>query len=271
MALIKGFPFDPTTKPDGALGPVVEGHWAQTQIFEKTGSMPYLKVYKGTLYWYYLDVNTGEELVVKAPKGGPLEFTYEFGDRQVPREVWAAEPPPVEMNMYNINIASSTLGQTVNSDASAPSAPPANEETVLKEAILTMGKSLENMAPMGAYMKQLTGHVGLMLSNQVARYDGENPQHCRDWIRAVEKLAQTTGGSPVKIALNSASGVLCTFMTDWDKTHPNDDGCWDLCKKEIKGRFGAVVDQTHAQRLLYHYEQGRQNIQVYATRLALMS
>ncbi len=35
IQLIKGFPFNPATKPDGSLGPVMEGHWVQEAIKQK--------------------------------------------------------------------------------------------------------------------------------------------------------------------------------------------------------------------------------------------
>ncbi len=75
-----------------------------------------------------------------------------------------------------------------------------------------------------------------------------------------------TNGNPIKIALQASTGTLGSFMQDWLK-FPTGDGTWATCKAEIKGRFGEVVDDSHAQKLLSQFKQGRANVQVYSTRL----
>ncbi len=93
-----------------------------------------------------------------------------------------------------------------------------------------------------------------------------NSRHCREWLRAVEKLAILTGVAPFDIAFQSARGPLSIFLTEW-KTSPGPDPFWEGCKGEIKSRFGALIDKNHALNLMSNYSQGNQSIQIFSTYL----
>ncbi len=122
--------------------------------------------------------------------------------------------------------------------------------------------TLESNAALG----QLTRQVALMNSHSITPFSGRSKDF-RDWVRQVEKVATVTGNNSLTIAYQCSQGTVSNFIQRWLEATPQSEQIWETLKRELKARFGEVVDEHHALSLLKAFKQKGHNVQIYAEKL----
>lgn len=149
---------------------------------------------------------------------------------------------------------------------------PLPPDTVAPEALLAQGQR-EQIAVSQGQLAQLS-NISHLLGRQSAqtslfKFDGD-PKRFQDWIRSLEKyvlLIGTKNDDSIKgVALQSAEGPVSDFLV---RCYKNDSRCtWEDILKELKARFGEIVDSQHGLQVLRTTRQkATETVQVYAERL----
>ena len=116
--------------------------------------------------------------------------------------------------------------------------------------------------------------ISHLLGSQAAqssliKFNGD-PKKFQDWVRSIEKYAllvnNSTDDNLKSVALQTAEGPVSDFLVRSFKSGVR--RTWDDILKELKARFGEIVDSQHGLQVLRTTRQkGVETVQIYAERL----